>query len=472
MNKILWLNILLVFLFSCTNKSLLRQQELNKLSKADFPAQISMIKKSKNYTSDEKFLKYFDQGILFHYNQQFDSSLYYLQSAEKVSEDLYAKSLTNEAASLLVNDNIRPYRPKSYEETMLYNFTAMNYLALGKIDEALVESRKGTLFLDKLANDNPKKYSSDGFFNYWSAMAYENQNERDNAQISLYHALNGYRKNQKHLPPEISAYAYHEFKKSDRVNDINEFGLTNSNSQFTEKAEQIDDAEKEIIIICYGGLTPALDELKFWGTYVQDGLLVVYHNDPVKGKVSETMPAPIIASSSNHSAKDKKKFSGRTTHISFALPQKRPSKSKTDRFTAEYNGKTYQSEVVADLDALLDQNLSDERSSILLRTVIRVATRTIAAEKTKDELKSNDGFANLLINLGIDIFTDQLEMADLRSALYLPKTIQMIRIPYQNVNSLDLKAVSPSGVVLKNDQIHINGDSANKKLFYLFNSVL
>jgi len=79
---------------------------------------------------------------------------------------------------------------------------------------------------------------------------------------------------------------------------------------------------------------------------------------------------------------------------------------------------------------------------------------------------------NLLINLGIDVFTDQLEMADLRSALYLPKTIQIIRIPYQNVNSLNLKAISSSGTILKSDEIQINGDTVKKKLFYMFNSVL
>jgi len=480
MKKILLITFVLFLLGACTNKSLLRQQELRKLDNSDFPAQIRLLKKSKNYSRDEEFLKYFDQGILFHYNKQFDSSLVYLQSAEKTAEALYARSLTNEASAILVNDNMRPYRPKSYEETMLYNFMALNYLALGKIDEALVESRKGTLFLDKLAESDPKKYSTDGFLNYWSALAYENQNESDNAQISLYHALNGFRRNHKQLPSELSAYAYNSFKQDGRENDIAEFAL-NGQSEFMTKAQLTDSLKKEIVIFCYGGATPRLDELKFWGTFIEGGLLVIYHKDPSGKIIRESSPAPVLAASTNSSHyrstndgrydRQANKISGKTTSISFALPQKQPSQSLTGNFVAEYNGKLYKSEVVASTDELLDQHLNDERSTILMRTVMRVATRTIAAEAAKSNLKNKDNALNLLINLGIDIFTGQLEMADLRAALCLPKTIQMIRIPYQNSDSLTVKALSGSGTVLKSEQITVVDKPDQKKLFYTFSSL-
>lgn len=476
MKKILIITVALFLLAGCTNKSLLRQQEFSKLDKNDYPAHINLLKKSKNYSSDEEFLKYFDQGILFHYNKQFDSSLVYLQAAEKTAEALYARSLTNEASAILVNDNMRPYRPKSYEETMLYNFMALNYLALGKIDEALVESRKGTLFLDKLAASDAKKYSTDGFFNYWSALAYENLNESDNSQISLYHALNGYRKNEKNLPAELSAYAYNSFKQGGRENDIAEFAL-NEQSKYLPKAMLADSLNQEIVIFCYGGVTPGLDELKFWGTFVEGGMLIIYHKDPSGKIISDRRPSPVLAAStnSNHYREPgtsyNNKISGKTTSISFALPQKQPSLSQTRSFVAECNGQQYASEVVASTDGLLDQYLDDENNTILMRTVIRVATRTIAAEAAKKNLKNKDNTVNLLINLGIDIFTGQLEMADLRAALFLPKTIQMIRIPCQNAKDITVKALSGNGTVLKSEQIAVEEKIKQKKLFYTFSSV-
>jgi hypothetical protein len=107
----------------------------------------------------------------------------------------------------------------------------------------------------------------------------------------------------------------------------------------------------------------------------------------------------------------------------------------------------------------------------MLRTVTRVVLRTIAAEQTKQKIKNKDGLLNLLINVGIDVFTNQLEMADLRSGLYLPASIQIIRIPYTGANSLKIKALSASGMILKSEEQQLNDGFGQNKQFVIFSSV-
>jgi uncharacterized protein len=82
----------------------------NELSAGNYQAAVDRFEKSKNkFSSKDRFLYYLDSGALYFYAADFDSSLARLSLAESVSEDLYTKSISRAATSMLLNDNILEY---------------------------------------------------------------------------------------------------------------------------------------------------------------------------------------------------------------------------------------------------------------------------------------------------------------------------------------------------------------------------
>jgi tetratricopeptide (TPR) repeat protein len=65
----------------------------------------------------------------------------FLQAAD-VAERLDYLSLSQSAASFVVNDTVQAYRGVPYERMLLHAFAAANYLQMGKVDDAAVEARR------------------------------------------------------------------------------------------------------------------------------------------------------------------------------------------------------------------------------------------------------------------------------------------------------------------------------------------
>ena len=135
-----------IFLCACANKSMTRYEALAPAyEKHGFSGAIQTIKKEQAdlYGENTKFLYHLDLGILHHYNKDFDASIKELTAAAQVYDDLYARSVTNEAAAIATNDNVRPYRARPFELLLLYEIQVLNFLAKGDIDGAAVEVLRG-----------------------------------------------------------------------------------------------------------------------------------------------------------------------------------------------------------------------------------------------------------------------------------------------------------------------------------------
>ena len=335
-NHLLVILLFSLLVLSCTTKSAKRVTLLTKsASKQDYEKTIKSIRKSHDlYGELNQFLYRFDLGILFHYLGQYDSSLFHLEKAETVLDELYARSVLNEAASLLTNDNLRPYRAKRYEQILLHEFLALNYLAKDEFDEALVEMRKVQLVFDRFkSKDREKdKYNDDGMTHFLSSILYDAQDENDNAVISLYKSVSAYRNGPVPIPADVKDLAYYRLLRDEREDDIVDLNLEAKRS-----GEDIpglyNNPQSEIILIGYSGECPILEETIFWGTYVVDGLLIIHYRNPYGNTVTVTMPAPPIPEKKKKKDEDgEETISGTTFHIKFALPSMVKRESKADHF--------------------------------------------------------------------------------------------------------------------------------------------
>lgn len=433
----------------CADKSMLRFEKISASARKDDYAKAAQdVRKHKDlYGSKGELLYHMDLGILHHYAGKYDSSIIELSKAVAVHDDLFAKSVSNEALSLVTNDNSRPYRGKPHEIVLLHQFLAFDYLALGKYDDALVEARQTQMYLDELkrkGGPDAKGYTDDGMFRYLSALAYQGTGQKDDAAISMYQAVKAYRNGPVPLPASVAAGAYVTLKASDRLNDIQELKLSEASAGAPAEADGA-----EIIVVGEAGRAPSLGENVFWGTYARDGVLVIHWRDTKGNVITEALPAPgLPASEVNRAARGKRTRSGTTFHIKFAMPQMKSAASATRFFSVNGAGldAPVKTETLTDLDPLMERYLKENHGAMLTRTVIRVVLRTITAQETKSAVSGSNPLLNLILNIGTDVLADQLEQADTRTWFLLPRTVQVARIPVKpGTHNLTVQAHDASG---------------------------
>lgn len=454
---------LALLLSGCADKSRLRLEKIaDSAQRDDYAKAAADVRKNKDlYGSASRLLYHMDLGILFHYAGKYDSSIVELSRAVSVHDDLFAKSVSNEALSLVANDNVRPYRGKPHEIVLLHQFLAFNYLALGKYDDALVESRQVQLYMDELkrkAGKDVKAFADDGMFRYLSALNYQAAGQRDDAAISMYHAVKAYRAGPIPLPQVVARDALATLKANDRENDIQELKLAPAVtpdqgaaavSQIAGMPAASDPSGSEIIVIGEAGRSPALDQNVFWGTYARDGMLVIHYRDANGKQVTQVLPAPGLPQSEiNKAGKGRKTRSGTTFHIKFAMPAIKDMPSRTRFFTVAGASAAVpvKTETLTSLEPLMDSYLKENQTAMLIRTVIRVVTRTIAAQETKSAVSGDNPLINLLLNIGTDVLADQFEQADTRTWFLLPRTVQIARLPVKpGVHSITVQAHDGNG---------------------------
>ena len=424
MKRLFLLLVSVIFFTACANKSITRYETLAPVfENKGCEAAIAEVKKQKDdlYGDKSEFLYYFDLGTLYHYNGNYKESAENFAKAEKVYEDLYTHSITNEAAAIVTNDNIRPYRARPFEVLALHEMQIMNYLAQKDIDGAMVEVNRAQKAMTGLYQKDSDKTNDNGFLRYLSAIVYEMAGEPDEAAIAYYKTVKAYNENILNLPKEAREFIIENLRRADRVDDINALKLDNSIA--TPKATAAHDLGQEIIVVGYAGHGPILNELRMSGTYVSGGVMNFTYKDSKTGKMeSTTFNAVPVEGASN----------GQTFHISIALPEAYSFKSKVDHFSVSVDNQAIaRPEKVMALDKELEMNLKDDFSNTMTRTAIRVVLRTIAAQVAKKAMKSKNSLINLFTNIGTDVAQSQLEKADLRIALFLPNSFQMTRIPVE-----------------------------------------
>ncbi len=424
MKRLLLLFVASILFTACANKSITRYEALAPtFENKGCEETIAQVKKQQKdlYGEKSEFLYYFDLGVLYHYNGDYKESAKNFDKADKIYEDLYTRSVTNEAAAIITNDNIRPYRARPFEVLVLHELQILNYLAQKDIDGAMIEVNRAQKAMAALYQKDNSKTNDNGFLRYLIAIVYEMAGQPDDAAIAYYKTVKAYQENILNLPKEVRQFIVESLRRTEREDDINALGL--NNAMETPKAQAVFDQGQEIIVLGYAGHGPILNELRLSGTYVNGGLLSLSYKDGKTGQMqTTTVDAMPVAGASN----------GETFHISFALPEAYSFNSKVHHFNVSVDGKSgIRPEKVMALDKELEMNLKDDFTATMTRTAIRVVLRTIAAQAAKKAMKSDNSLLNLFTSIGTDVAQMQMEKADLRIALFLPNSFQMTRIPVE-----------------------------------------
>jgi hypothetical protein len=388
------------FLASCApSTEFYRDVEAN-IAGGNYEAALVEVRANEKAYGDKSSVLYkLDTGLLYHYAGMSDSSNRWLFAAEKEIEELFTKSITLAAASMLLNDNVLPYDGEDFEKVLVNVFLALNYAEQGEPDEALVEARKVDLKLREYAKQYEGKntYQEDAFIRYLMGALYESRGEINDAFISYRMAYEAYK---------VYAATYGTTAPSFLLNDL------------VRTATLMDFREEAASYTALGGAPYARTGKKSGSI-----LLVAYAGKgPIK---QEERPTVSIAD-------DK----GVLHTFQIALPKFVPRHQPGRRYELSVQPADSSlpvratTELAENVTAIARKSLEDRLGMVYLKSGGRALLKFLASEKLKADL-ARDGdnkLRNFFGSLAVDLAVGATERADLRCWRTLPAEFQITRV--------------------------------------------
>ncbi len=363
------------------------------LAAGDFPAAQSYLEsvKETEYSKKNLVLYYLDLGLLQHHAGKFRESDASFEKAENRMIELYTKSATKAAGTMLLNDMTMDYGGEAYERALTNVFRALNFVFLGQPDEALVESRKVEVYLDGLSRGKSRRsYKDDAFARYLDHLLYLDADKQDDARVSLEAADAAY---------DWYGKAYNTLKPSFDLPPDGEVG--------------------ELVFIHYNGVAPRKISKTFQVAWNEAALAV----NALKAKND---PEANSAQFKNALAAG---ITGKAITVAFPEYVQDPFLvAGSEVRTGEHSAPT---QLAEDISAIAYKDLADRlgaiRARALARAMIKYIIAQAATKAAEDKYGKNSGMA-IFTKITSNVGAAATEVADTRGWTTLPSQIRMARL--------------------------------------------
>jgi len=411
-----------------------REMETN-LAAKNYALALKTLQSQEEEFGEKNFVLYnLEMGTLTHYSARYEESNRHFLAAEKKMEELYTKSISTEAAAVVLNDNLIPYDGEDFEKVFVNLFLALNFAEIGDIEEALVEARKVDLKLNQYSRQYEGKnvYKQDAFVRYIMGMLYEASGEINDAFISYKKAYEGYKMYDAQFKTACPSFLKADLVRTaamlrfddDRKRFEKEFGLT-----YTRPKNK----EGSVVVIIHSGRGPIKEENKIKVT--------IPDNDAVLHTFTMALPK-------------------------FVSRERIPS-----AYDVEVDGKGVPPrKVPAELGQFVTEiarkSLDDRIGLVYLKAGGRALLKFLASEAAKNEWKKDgDETGNFFKSLLVDIAVDATEQADLRTWRTLPNQMLLVRVNLPaGTHNFTLTGRNPSRSLLA-DQVTVKGGQMIFRLF-------
>ena len=381
-----------------------------------------------------RLLYLMENGLISHYRGQYHASNRFFESAERLSDRLFTRSLSREVASLVTSDLVRAYRGEEFELAFINYYRALNYWYLNKPEEALVECRKANLKLDRYAAqaDYDATYRNDAFIHYITGLIYEATGELNDAYVSYRNALDAYE-----TYHEAFGLAAPETLGRDlrRVEAALDFVDNPGEAVATRDTHSAGDGE--LIVFSEIGFVPHKVE--------EEISLPIYEGDDFDGKKDrlEGVSRKIAYRhfKPHYAGKSKVKY-----WLRVALPAYRDVAPRTHTIRVRAAGRQTATTLAEDLSSIAWQTFQDKQPTILARTVARGLVKYSASVKAKEKSK--------VLGFIVNLFSAAIETADTRSWVSLPHNVQIGRLALPaGTHTLTLESLDNRGRVIETGTI-------------------
>jgi uncharacterized protein len=407
----------LFFLAACGGPSTQARKEINRLI-AEQKYEDARVKiegaKMKEYGPKNAVLYNLDMGVVLHHAGRYKESDQFLDRAENRMKELYTKSVSKAAGTLILNDNTVDYAGQPYERALTNVLRALNYVFLGQPDEALVESRKVEQYLEELRANAGKgtAYKDDAFARYLDSLLYADGEKADDARISL----------------EAAQKAYGQYAKAYAM------------AAPPLDAPDLPRDKGEIVFIHYNGLAPrkvTKTHQIAWGR-----ALATVNSAKEEGDASASDPR--VANAIRAGIADKS--------ITVAFPEYVQDPFMVNGSEIEVGEARAQTKLFENVSAIAMKDLQDRMPGITARAIARATIKFILAKAATDEAEKKYGkgtWQATLASVAANVTAAATEIADTRSWTTLPSQIRLarLRVP-PGQHEVTIRFLDSSGAVV------------------------
>ncbi|MDC7239984.1 MAG: hypothetical protein PQJ50_06450 [Spirochaetales bacterium] len=405
--------ILVLTLSSCASTMTFQEQYIEAsehVARRDYLTAGTVIESYKGtaYKEKDRVLFYLDVGMLNHYAGEYEKSNEALELAERAIEELYTKSISKAVASGVLNDNALDYSGEDYEDIYLNIFKALNYIALGDTDAALVEIRRVHIKLN-LLEDKYRTLIDD----YNTSAEAEGelealQNRFHNDALARYLGLLLFRYDRNYDSARI---------ERDFIQDAFRTQSHLYNFSVPELPETRPEPEMaHLSVISFTGKSPRKMAETFYLDTINDGVFIT------------------SVSQSEEYIKELVGFNflfipgiGPGHHFKFEYPRLEMMGSNVNRIVLLVNGVPVRELTqVESMQSISREIFVIKQPLVIGKAIIRTVTKGILKESGKSAMQDNMGdstggmIAGLLLGIAADVAVDATENADLRISPYFP----------------------------------------------------
>lgn len=383
-------------------------------------------KKEKDKNDKNKLLYYLNSGWVNWMLKNNDVSNQAFQEADHMMED-YRKNYGLEALALITNPNVKPYKPEDFEKVFVNYFKALNYIALGQYNEALVECRRMNIILNELNDkykDHKNRYQRDAFAHLVMGLIYEANGQWNDAFIAYRNALEIY---QNEYKSEFNVNVPQQLKL-DLINAAYKTGFTEEGRKYEKEFGVTHQPESpeggELVLIWQNGFGPVKSEWSVNFTTVdKGGGWVSFVND----EYGFSFPYFI----GDKSKEDQSAFS-QLSFLRVAFPKYLERKPVFTSASVIANQTDYPLELAENVNAIAFKTLHDRMLREFGNSLLRLAAKKTIELSTRKE--------NQDIGAAVGIINALTEKADTRNWQTLPYEICYTRVPLnKGENQIKLK---------------------------------
>lgn len=381
------------------------------------------------YGQKDELLYHLDRGYLLHLAGDYKKSNIEFEKAKRIAEYHFTKSITAEASTILVSDNMRPYYGEDFERALIHIFSALNYILLNDNQSALVEARQVDHFLNTIQTNYRSNitYQEDAFARYLMGLIYEDAGYLNDAYISYRKSLEAYNKYHKNyntpVPKMLVRDAISSAKRlgfKDRVEEIKK------NWGGRETQSDIKANSGEVVLVLYKGISPrkidSFFEISFgkaWG-YVR--MTEFKEDEKQQAEKASQIARSILADE----------------HLVMAFPKYVPTPyfvrdvrcEVFDDAGVRINVEDNEFELVQDIGKIAMKNLEERIDRIRIKTIVRATIKYVLSRQLSSEIekRSQDRLLGWLSKKLLTGIASATELADKRSWRTLPDKIYVSRI--------------------------------------------
>ncbi len=390
-----------------------------------------------------------EDGLLLHYAGDPELSNSRLEFAELRVDELYTKSISRAALSLITSDLILKFEPRGIDNFLVNYYRALNYYQLGEPAAAWVEWRKLNLKLQFSRRHGDEPYLDPPFFNYVAGLGLE-ADDPNEAYVSMRLAEAGYRELGRRPPPELVndlfrlsaalGFGDHVETYGDRYGDA---GSQPTPLVFSPGyARYADEPVAEIVVLLEDGLVAPIEEVRAYIPLTERRAARLYEG----GLDDRVDLATVLAREYDEGRYDDRSSRNSGRGIAYVMPMSfpvfGPGYPAFESAEAFVGGERANPGVVLEVSSLQRSAFHDQLLGVYAKTIARALVKWAAAAKLREEAEEEGGdTAGDIVGILANAVNVATERADTRAWLGLPHRIWLARLrvpPGQHSVSVDI----------------------------------